>query len=805
MTHSHFARSSLRRRQELARKVAYAIVLWTFGNSAPLLAQETSRPADAQAGGLEEVIVTTTRRQENVRDVPQSVSVLTGDDLAKRSIVSVEQYTSFIPGLSFNRTGFGDRAGLDLTVRGISNSRLADVSAGAGALTTGFYIDDIAVQPVDVFMYDIARIEVLKGPQGTLFGQASMGGTVRMITNQPDATRFAASSEISLADTKDGGASWGIHGMLNLPLKSDVLALRVVAYTDEEGGFVDWRPGSLEPGAVRGALPTVPPDYPGDPLVAAQNNVEDVNSREVHGARLSMSYTPNDKLTITPFYMFQEKNDDFSGFIDRNLNQGYVTERYLPEPRNEAFQQAAITVDYKFPFASLTAISGRFNRDYRFTQDTTNFIVGTYGRTDAGGIASVSFIDFDFDTTIASQELRLTSNPSTRLDWVVGAAYIDEDRMYDTLWLAPTHNANVPLARRIPGGDQGLYSAGNTRATFESLSFFGDVTLKFFDERLQLSAGARWFDQEFWQQGISTGAGANSVGVAAIGPARTGSESDVIPRLAVKYSFAEGDILYASAAQGFRGGGPGAAPANLQTAACLAALATAGLSPGGIFKSDSVESYEVGTKTSWANRRLSLDVAAFFVDWTDLQTNLIMNNFNNGCSSTVTTNAGKATSKGAEVAMAAYPTDGLSINAAVTYTKAELGEPPVGIAVGAKGDRLQNAPEWQATLSGQQEFPILDGAYGGFIRTDLSYYGDQISNQANQSNPFFYVPDRFVVNVRFGFRPNTEGSWEAELFVNNLFDEKITYGAQSFFGEPFTNQATVGRPQNYGLVLRKSW
>lgn len=804
MTHSHFARTSLRRRQELARKVAFAIGCCVAGGSGLALAQEGAARADSQSGSLEEVIVTSTRRAENVRDVPQTVSVLTGDDLAKRSIVSVEQYTSFIPGLSFNRTGFGDRAGLDLTIRGISNSRLADVSAGAGALTTGFYIDDVAVQPVDVWMYDIARIEVLKGPQGTLFGQASMGGTVRLITNAPDSSRFAASSEISLADTTDGDASWGLRGMLNVPLMQDKLALRLVAYTDEEGGYVNWRPASLEPGAARGPLPTVPADFP-DPLVSTRADVKNVNGRAVHGARLSMQYTPTDKLTITPFYMFQEKEEDFSGFIDRNLHQGYVNERYVPEPRFEAFQEAALTVDYRTPIGAITAITSRFNRDYRFTQDTTNFIVGAFGRRDDGGIASVAFLDFDYDTTIATQELRLTSNPSTRLDWVIGASHLEEDRAYNSLWLAPTHNANVPPARRIPGGDQGLYSAGVTTATFESVSFFGDMTLKFFDERLQLSAGARWFDQEFWQQGISTGASANAVGFSVVGVPRSGSESDVIPRIALKYALSPGNMLYANAAQGFRGGGPGAAPANLQTAACLLALTAAGVEPGGIFKSDSVESYELGTKTSWGGGRVSVDVAAFFVDWTDLQTNLIMNNFNNGCASTVTTNAGEATSRGAEVAIGAYPTDSLSINAAITYTKAELGQPPVGVAVGAKGDRLQNAPEWQATLSGQQDFPIFGGAYGGFVRTDLSYYGDQISNQANQSNPFFYVPDRFLVNVRFGFRPSEPSSWEAELFVNNLFDEKVTYGAQAFFGEPFTNQALVGRPQNYGLVLRKSW
>ena len=153
--------------------------------------------SDSERGSsaLEEIVVTATRREERLRDVPQAVAVLTGDQLAAIGISTAEDYASFLPGLSFNRAGFADRVGLDLTVRGVSNTRLTDASAGAGAMTTGFYINDVAVQPVNMVLYDIDRLEMLKGPQGTLFGQASMGGTLRFITRRPDPKRFSASAE----------------------------------------------------------------------------------------------------------------------------------------------------------------------------------------------------------------------------------------------------------------------------------------------------------------------------------------------------------------------------------------------------------------------------------------------------------------------------------------------------------------------------------------------------------------------------------------------------------------------------------
>jgi iron complex outermembrane receptor protein len=781
------------------RPVVVTIGVLSAGSLQTGLAQtQNASPASVtRADALQEVVVTATRREERLHDVPESIAVLSGADLAIQGITSVDQYSSAVPGLSFNRAGFGDRAGLDLTVRGISNTRLADTTAGTGALTTGFYIDDVAVQPVDVYLYDLDRMEVLKGPQGTLFGQASMGGTVRLITTKPDLRAFRSSVELSGSLTRNGAPSSSEKAMLNLPIIEDQLAARLVVYNDQQGGWIKWDPASLNPGAVKGPNPALPPGFPDQ--VTNKRMIEDVNDQKIRGGRLTLRYTPTAQLTITPIYIYQKKDQAFSDFIDRNLNEGYVTQNFSAEPRTEEFSELALAVDYDFPFARLTSVTARFDRDYRWTQDTTQFISDIFGQTPSAGIPGIAFLDFDFRTKIVSQELRLTSKSNRWFDWVVGAAYFDEHRPDDVLWLAPNHNSLTAPANQIPGGDQGLVYANAIREKSTDSSVFADLTLKLFDERLQLSAGARHFKDEFSGTNISTGALIGAVGNSVTGEPEQGSESGTTPRFSIKYAFTPDVMAYAATAKGFRAGGPGAS--TVQTPECADALAKAGVTPGQPFHSDGIISYELGTKTAWMSRSLSINADVFYIDWSNLQTNVLLNFYNVGCANVATANAGKAFSKGAEFSLAFSPIERLSLTAAATYTDAKLGRQPAGSTIGQEGQPLQNAPEWQGTLAVQFDFSLLHDNYRSFLRGDISYYGWQWTNQTEESNPFFYAPARALVNFRYAFRP-PDGAWSAELFINNALNREQQFGAQAFFGEPRTNQALVGQPRTVGLLLR---
>jgi iron complex outermembrane recepter protein len=758
--------------------------------------------AAEESGGLQEVIVTATRRSENVQNVPETVSVLTGADLEAKGLDNVAAYSSAVPGLSYNQTGFGDRDGLDLTIRGISNTRTADQTAGTGALTTGFYIDDVAVQPVDMELYDMNRMEVLKGPQGTLFGQASMGGTIRLFTNKPDSTKFEAGVQVEGDDIYHGSQGGSVKGFINIPLIDGQLALRAVGYDIHEAGWINWQPASLAPGAVRGPTQGIPAGYPENPDVGARQYQEDVNTTTTTGARLALSWTPLSNLEITPFFMYQTKWNPFTSEIDRNLNEGYVTQSYIAEPRREQFNDTALTINYDMPFGTLTSVTAEYNRDYRWTQDTTTFCSDTYGLGTNGGIASTCFINFDYNTQIKSQELRLASHSGQYFDWLVGGAVFHELRTYNVLWLAPDQDTNAPPANQIP--DNGLVYATSYQLTYRDASEFADLTLKLFNQRLQLTAGERHFTQYYDQYPqASTGALVGSPGAIIYGAPQTGSESGFTPRFSAKYALTPQTLLYATMGKGFRGGGPGAGPANTQTTGCLQALEEVGVAPGGSFKSDHTTSSEVGFKFTSPNNKVLVDAALFYTSWNDLQASLILNNFVASCGDVVTTNGGKAYSKGAEMSASVRPIDSLTLSAALTYTDARLGTQPPASAVGQDGYYLQNAPIWQSTESLQYNFPIMKDKTA-YFRTDFSYYGWQYSNQASEASPFFYVPARTLLNLRLGLRP-LDGPWSVEMYVNNLQDRIQEYGAQQLFGDTKTNQTLVGPPLSLGALLSYKW
>ncbi len=778
-----------------------------FGATTPeVFAQtQTQSSAGASSGAssdaLQEVVVTAERRAEAVQTVPVTVNVLTGSDLAAQNITNVGDYTSAIPGVSYNVTGFGDRAGLDITIRGISNTRLADQTAGTGGLTTGFYIDDVAVDPVDIYLYDINRMEVLKGPQGTLFGQASMGGTIRMVTNQPDSKQFAASVEGDLSDIYHGSTGDAFKGMVNVPLIEDTLALRVVGYNAHDGGWILWQPSSLDPGFSRGPTEGLIPPLGGLDVTARQYD-EYPNTTTTTGARVALQWTPLSNLVITPFWMYQTKWNPFTSQIDRDLNEGYVTQSYIAEPRKEQFNDLALTIDYDMPFASLTSVSAQYNRDYRWTQDTTQFCADAFGFATDGGIASTCYINFDFHTKVWSQELRLASHTSHLLDWLVGAAYFREVRDNNVIWLAPDFNANVAPANQLPG--DGLVYATSYQYTYRDVSEFANVTLKLLNEQLQLSAGVRHFDQYWFQDPpASTGPLVGAIDTVLTGSVQSGDESGVIPRFSAKYSLTPDEMVYASGGKGFRGGGPGSGPALTQTAGCLDAFKQLGIEPGQPFNSDHTWSYELGWKSTFDDSKYLLNLAAFYTKWTDIQSSLILNAFVASCGDVITVNGGEATSKGGEVNFEARPVSHLTLSAALTYTDARLGQQPAGSAAGQEGWYLQNAPVWQGTGSAQYEFPVLKDKTG-YFRVDFSYYGWQYSNQATQNNPFFYVPARSLLNLHLGVRP-LEGHWEGEIYVYNLADRMQQYGAQQLFGTTTVNQTLVGPPLTLGVIGRYRW
>jgi iron complex outermembrane recepter protein len=773
---------------------------------------EAGKESEDRSAGvtLEMITVTSSRREVDLQAVPMVVTAISGERLQELRIRTVDQYALFIPGMNFNRTTLGDREGLDIQIRGVSNTRLADLSGGVGSNTTGFYLDEIAVIPVDPMLYDLQRIEVLRGPQGTYFGQASMGGTVRMITNQPNAAAFEAAAEAKFAGTDDGEPSWSLKGMLNMPLIDNVLALRVVGYHELEGGFIDWRQPSLLPGGAGNDPNNFPPFV--DEWLNDLDVVEDANDKTITGGRVALRFTPTDRLSITAAYMQQEKDNDFSQAIDSNLGGGLVQARYVPDPRGEEFDLASLTIVYDFQKFTLLSATGYFERDLRNTVDQTFLNATTRGRTAAGGLTTLAWIDFSFKNDILSQELRLTSREPLRIgsvavDWIVGGSYLDEEREIVQVGRAPNHNANVarPPGQFVPGGllnTDGLTTAATFLGGYEAKSAFGELTFKFLDERLHLGLGGRYFDQRWELGGFS--ANLNSPGAINTREFREGDETGFSPRIVASYFLSDDRMFYTSASNGFRVGGPGPSVTE-DRPECLAALALFGIEPGSSFESDELWNYELGFKGRFANGKVQVNSSIYHIDWSDLQTNVLLGAFST-CPGTAATNLGDATIDGVDFDVNAAATDNLSLRFAASYTKTELGELPPGLELlGEKGDPLQNVPEWQVVAGLEYQLPAtLGGRFSSFVRVDASYTDETFTRLGQKDNPNVHVPEKTVVNMMLGIRPSAD-SWSAELFIDNVFNEDIVFGRAPRFGEPFSIQTLVGRPRSYGIVMRKSW
>ena len=449
---------------------------------------QQARPSD---GG--EIIVTATRRQESVQDIPFSITALTGDklqDLGAETLrdfaekVAGLEYASFAPGL--NR----------ITVRGISTQ--------TGESSVGFYIDEMPItadptaQP-DVGIYDVNRVEVLRGPQGTLFGESSLGGTIRIITNRPDTSAFAGSAEATVSNTDDGGWNYVTNAMVNIPLVEDKLALRVVGGWHQNSGYID-------------------------NVLLGQS---DVNEEEGYNFRVILGWTPSDALTVLASYMGSEIETDGEFIANENLDQF----RFTPENRKDNFQRVNLTIEYETDFADFISSTSYFDRDTDRLTDQTG---ATFGLLPPGATLEQLF---DIDSEVFAQEVRIASNRAGPIDWVIGGFFKNNERT-----LMNSADATPSLG--------GPLLASDDKLRFRQWAVFGEAVWHI-TEQLDFTAGLRYFQEndrfETNTSGLLAGPGLSNV--------ETQESNEFAPRFSLKYAPTDNVNLYATASRGFRAGG----------------------------------------------------------------------------------------------------------------------------------------------------------------------------------------------------------------------------------------------------------
>ncbi|MEJ0038089.1 MAG: TonB-dependent receptor [Gammaproteobacteria bacterium] len=726
---------------------------------------------------LEEVVVTATKRETSLQDVPMAMQAFTSTALENMGADQVDSYYRMIPNFAVVDRGAGAKL---YSIRGISTGLVTQ-----GASTVGVYIDEMPVsaagfQP-DLRLFDIDRVEVLRGPQGTLYGEGSIGGTVRMITPRPDLTEFSGKVDASFQGTQDGGDGYKLNGMLNLPLIDGVLALRVSGLHHDLGGFIDRvaQPNgvTLDANTLLGLPPGTVPVLGSGPIPGRK----DINDEVTSAGRASLLWKASDNFTVEASYLKQSlradnRNTSVAGVGD--LSSNFV----IDEPVDDDFDLGNLTLSYDLGWANLLSSTSHYERTRSTLNDTTALGEAIFPTAKLPGSGEYTIER----QKMTSEELRLTSKGDGPLSWIGGLFYIDKDNGFDQT-IVDDYGVFVGFMQilGLPVTDPHQLLDQTGRQEEKQKAIFGELTYDF-TEKLSGTIGLRYFDID--QRDTLVNNDINILGLGLTDGVSKAGQSDTIAKFNLRYQLSDDVLLWTTASQGFRIGGtnttPGIPQENLT------------------YKSDSLWNYEMGARTSWYDKRLVLNSSVYYIDWKDIQLALPLG------TAFGTINAGKARIIGAELELQARPIEALELAVAAGYNDGELTEDtpgaPAGPNPGFKGDRLPGVPRANFSASAQYFFPLFGGGYEGFVRGDYSYTGDSTTTFNNLSTanglPSHFTPESYsLLNLRVGVRNDR---WTAALYVDNATNERAEILIDN---SSVAERITRNRPRTVGANVRFSF
>ena len=746
----------------------------------------------SEAGQLEEIVVTAEKRETTIETTPISVTAVSGGDILARGMTDLATLVQSVPGVSIRTSGPGMT---EFEMRGIASN-------GGNSPTVGFYYDETSLTApaatnegkivISPDLYDLNRVEVLRGPQGTLYGSGSMGGTIRVIPNAPNPDLFETSGETRVADTDHGGFDYAQNAMVNLPIVPGVAALRIVASYSHDAGWIDR--------VVIPASEFPPPTdligttyYKRGNVLAApiQTEYHDVNDLDKSAVRLSAVIKPIDGLTIAPSMFYQKLRSGGLPYIDSDpgTDAHYqpfdIAERYRDE-----FRLWALTVKYHTDVAELSSTTSYWNRHEPLIQDTTEswstgIDLTTYapGPGPGKGGIGAAYADEDNESHQTTEEMRISSVGDTRLKWLFGYFYSDFVAPWDIVFPS---QSGVNLF-----GTNDLFSY-YTPFKINQQSAFGELTYNITDP-LAITVGARRYHYDSFVYLDQYGALAGGTTVLSSGQISQG----VTPKGTISYQFDKDLMVYATAAKGFRpGGGTGPVPTSGLTS-CEKQLqqeygSNGAFVPGPLeFNSDRVWSYELGEKWRSSDNRFSVNAAAYFEAWTGVQ----QVNSLSSCGYVYTANVGNAHVKGGEIEARAIVVPELQASANVGYAKAALVSATLIDAGFSPGRPIQQVPKWTASAS---------LVYRHELTTDLAVIGRAESTYVgNRTDETFFtndLPPNDITNIRGGLEG---GNWSAVLFVNNVADNRALLNnvTADAINLATYNRVAVSQPRTAGIDL----
>ena len=754
---------SKKRNARLSRSVVVRAPL----ASAVLLALS---PAYAQQPtGLDEVVVTAQKRgDESLQDVPLSIQAIGGGRLEELRIQNFGDYLKFLPSVSY--TTFGPGFGVAY-FRGVASGENNNHSGPQP--TVGMYLDEQPLTTiqgaVDIHLYDIERVEALAGPQGTLYGASSEAGTIRIITNKPDPSGFAAGYGLELNSVENGSEGYVAEGFVNVPLGSSA-AIRLVGWYKDDPGYISNVAGTRTFPTSGGCISNEDPAPPG--CTTAFNHVQDeYNYAETYGARAALRINLNDSWTVTPSLMAQKQTTNGSFAYDPKVGDLKVI-RYYPENTEDEWTQAALTIEGKISNFDLVYAGTYLDRDDIVNADYSDYAYfydqccsyGSYWYDEDGiPLADPSqYINGSDGYKRQSHELRLSSPQDRRARFVAGlfyqhqehdiyqrykindlSSYYEVTDVPDTIWLTDQHREDTDSA------------------------FFGEVSFDMTD-KLTLTGGVRAYDTESSLKGFF-GFGGNyssNYGEFFCGDPSTWvpfntapctnlddkvDDSGTIFKGNLTYRVNDDALVYATYSEGFRPGG----------------INRNGTVPP--YRPDTLTNYEFGWKSTWAGNRLRFNGAVFLEEWDDVQFSFLPPS---GSGLTVIRNAGSAEIKGLEVDFAWAATDNFTLSGGFLTVDAELTEDyipdPTEPPTAFDGDQLPITPKFKGNLTALYKFKL--GSFESHVQAALVHNGSSWADLQQSDRDFLGEQDAYtIVDLAFGL---AKDDYTIGLFVNNATDER---------------------------------
>ncbi len=706
-------------------------------------------PNGTADGRIETVTVTAEKREESALDVPIALTALGGAQLERSQSYRFEDYVAKVPGLTVIDNG---AVGSQLVIRGITNG----VNVENTSVAT--YIDETPFTEAGPFAgasfaapnldtFDMQRIEVLKGPQGTLYGANALGGLLKFVTNAPDPTAFVGRLAAGVSSTENGGTGFDLHGMVNVPLADDA-ALRVVGYDTYYPGFID------------------------DP----SRGVKDINGTHFTGGRASLLYTPTTDLSVRFNALYQVRawgdwpNEDVNAGTLTPLHGDLVQEHLIAQPGRLTTQLYNVTVNWDVGFANLVSTTSYYSNNNHNIEDFSDsyepLLTGIFGAPYGVAIQARKWYVHAF-----TQELRLSSSGDEPLQWQVGGYFTNERGDEDTIY-PPIDGTTGKILFDDPLGLGGFVAPVHYReyAGFANLDYH-------FTPTFDIGLGGRYSEnsQDFHETAPGIFGGGFDFGTAS-------SESVFTYSADARWHVTPQNMFYARVASGFAPGGPNDAVPNQVVPSS--------------YKSSKTLNYEVGVKSSLLDDNLTLELSAFDIEWSDIQLNAIVGGFG------TITNGGKAQSRGVEWNAVYRPIDGLTLQLNGAYTDAHLTQPTPASVNGHAGDRLPSSPLWGTYASAEYERPLFDD-YSGFAGVDWRFNGSRYAD-FQATGPRQEMPQFGIVDLRAGIERQ---GWSLALYAKNVGNEiAINYvQPESLAGGSGPQSASVWQPRTIGATLTSNF